>query len=43
MQTLIEVNTQILKNTLLVLISPFFWVLVGIIAYQYVRMSRLKE
>ncbi|NPV91617.1 MAG: PDZ domain-containing protein [Firmicutes bacterium] len=43
MESMIEVNQIILKDILAAMISPLFWVLLGIIAYQYVRMSRLKD
>lgn len=43
MQTFIDINTHILITNLMVLFSPFFWLLVVIIAYQYVKMSRMKE
>lgn len=43
MQTLLDINTHILIMNLMVLFSPFFWLLVVIIAYQYVKMTRMKE
>ena len=43
MHSLIEIGVHILTVNLIVLLSPLFWLLVGIIAYQYVKMARLKE
>jgi hypothetical protein len=42
LETLIELILLVLELSATIILSPVFWVLVGIIGYQYVRMGKVK-